>query len=275
VEGHRDIKIMRGPGTRPRYDKYATTVWLASGSDNPGSNKFLQPFGWAEFSPLTDDQARQYRSNRKQDFAGWEAEQQEILVRYREQAAALAREQEQRELEAARLAEERQRREEELRRYPWRALLPELERVADWGALKTRVLENEDFVQFQGEKEIGEAVGRAAVRVAEANRKKWDEERDRMVADWLQPSSVDWQPMAASAAKPAPETRVDTDLLRAIEELQDWDAWKKLKVTISKLDPECSRALMDKFKGWKLKKSKNKQQKKAYNDLAKRVKKFG
>ncbi len=191
VEGHRDIKIMQGPG-QSKYKEYATTLWLAAGSDNPTTNKFLKPFGWAVLSILSEEEIRQLKKERKDSFKTWETDQQQAIIAFKEKIELLTTQRKTEELEKKRLAEKQLKKEEELLKFPWRLILPKLEQISDWGALKTEVLEHEDFKQYQKEEEVGRAVMEVAVQVAEKNRKRWDESRDQLVAEWLVPSAVNW-----------------------------------------------------------------------------------
>jgi CRISPR-associated protein Csm5 len=54
VAGNRDIKIMKGPRTRPAFLDHATTLWLASPARKDKNVKGLHPFGWAGISRLDD-----------------------------------------------------------------------------------------------------------------------------------------------------------------------------------------------------------------------------
>ena len=48
IEDNRHIKIMQGRGAQPKFTTDgATTIWLASDSPDPDSNRDLLPFGWA------------------------------------------------------------------------------------------------------------------------------------------------------------------------------------------------------------------------------------
>lgn len=47
IEDNRYIKIMQGKGAQPKFEDNATTIWLASDSPDPDSNRDLLPFGWA------------------------------------------------------------------------------------------------------------------------------------------------------------------------------------------------------------------------------------
>jgi CRISPR-associated protein Csm5 len=54
IEGYRDIKIMLGGGKK-RYDRAATTLWLAGESSKPKDNAGLRPFGWAALKDVGED----------------------------------------------------------------------------------------------------------------------------------------------------------------------------------------------------------------------------
>jgi CRISPR-associated protein Csm5 len=46
IEGNRNIKIMQAGGEF-KFDNHATTIWLASETSNPTTNRGLIPFGWS------------------------------------------------------------------------------------------------------------------------------------------------------------------------------------------------------------------------------------
>jgi len=274
VAGHRDIKIMQGPGTKPKYKNHATTLWLAAGSDNPSTNRFLQPFGWIEFSLLTAEQTEQCAQEQTAAFHAWEQDQQEVLTAFTARAEALARQQEEARMVQEQRAAEQQRREEELRQYPWRAVLAGLDSITNWGDLKTQVLEHEDFTAHQSEQEVGQAVADTACRVGKAIGRKWTDERDTVVGQWTAVSGITWKSLAAATEGVVQTPQCNTEHLEQIRGLTNWAAYKKSGFKISKLDKQCAQALKAKFSNWKLKKSKDKQQKKAFNDLVKRLKKL-
>lgn len=254
VEGHRNIKIMQGPGVK--YKDHATTLWLAAGSDNPSGNKSLQPFGWAGFTRLSIEEVRQFEKERADMFHAWESGQQEAITVFREKANLLIRQREAEKLEQKRLANEQRKKEEELQKYPWRCtVLPKLELISDWGALRTQALEQEDFKQYQAEGEVGQAVAEVAVRVAKAIGKKWDGKRDDIVAEWLQPSSVKWE-RQSPVETPTPNNPL-LEKIRSFKTPADYDR----SLEIANLDIECCRALQPLFKSWKW----NRQRAKAHN----------
>ncbi len=273
VAGRRDIKIMQGSG-KAKFKDHATTLWLAAGSDNPGSNKFLQPFGWSVLTMLSEEEAMDFEEKKITAFNVWETEQRQTIVDFKENAKLLAKQREEEEQKKQRRAEEQRIKDEELRKYPWRVFIPEsLLSIADWGALKTKVLENEQYIQYQAEQEVGRAVAETVIRVAKSNRKTWDENRDLVVAEWLEASAIQWQPMAKGiAALPNPH-KDSSALLEKINNLQKWSEYQAdNSVKIPKLDKPCAEALRIKFIEWKLKKSKGKQQQKSFKALNKRLK---
>jgi len=280
VEGHRDIKIMQGPGVRPKFKPHATTLWLAAESDNPSTNRNLQPFGWVEFALLSEDKAAGYRAKSAAQYEEWQTEQQQAVADFKKNAELIARRKEEEIREQERQAEKERQRTKELEKYPWRAFLPGLEHIADWGGLRTQVLEQEKFIQYRMEEEVGRAVMETALQVASAIGKKWTKERDRMVAEWLQPSGVKWQSMTKDSKPVALPQKDNSGLLAQINGFsengeQGWQEFKTAKIKINKLDKQCCEALKAKFSTWKLKKSKKKSsERKAYDNLNKRLKKL-
>ncbi len=78
LEGYRNIKIMQGPGVRPRFDDHATTLWLASEMRKPVNTQGLRPFGWAVLTDAlavkqeTAEAEKQHEAERQRQ-AQWEA----------------------------------------------------------------------------------------------------------------------------------------------------------------------------------------------------------
>ena len=164
------------------------------------------------------------------------------------------------------------------KKYPWHATLRQLGDINDWGALKNQVLANKELRKYQAEKELAEAVFKMAENVARNHPKKWSNERDQAVADWLQPSGLAWQPLARTGTTGQQTAqKTDTQLLETIRNFSDekkkgWSQYKEANIKINRLDKQCAEALKEKFSQWRLKKSKNKAEKQAVNRLAKRLK---
>jgi CRISPR-associated RAMP protein, Csm5 family len=66
IEGHRNIKIMKGKGTPPAFSKNgATTFWLASEEEKPKTRGKLKPFGWAVLGDLTEDVEKTFNKSKQ------------------------------------------------------------------------------------------------------------------------------------------------------------------------------------------------------------------
>ena len=62
IEGHRNIKIMKGKGTPPAFSKNgATTFWLASEEEKPKIRGKLKPFGWAVLGDVTEEVGKSFQ----------------------------------------------------------------------------------------------------------------------------------------------------------------------------------------------------------------------
>ena len=55
VDGYRSIKIMQGCGQKDKFDRLATTLWLAANSRKPNTNRYLRPFGWAVLAEVSEE----------------------------------------------------------------------------------------------------------------------------------------------------------------------------------------------------------------------------
>lgn len=269
VEGHRNIKIMQGPKVKPKYKPYATTLWLAAASDNPSTNRNLQPFGWAEFSLLSDKEADKCRRESVAKYSSWESGQQQAVADFKKGAELIARQKEEKKRARERQAEEERKRAEELEKYPWRVFLPDLGQIADWGALRTQVLERDVFKQYQQEEEVGRAVMETALRVASSIGKKWTDERDQSVAQWLEPSGIQWQPLAVRDSN---EENSLVEKIRSFAKPADYDR----SLDLASLDLECCQALQAVYKKWNWHKKKKAKvgNHRLWQELQKRIKGF-
>ncbi|MDW7774382.1 MAG: type III-A CRISPR-associated RAMP protein Csm5 [Desulfobulbaceae bacterium] len=114
VEGHRQIKIMKGKGERPGTEKFATTFWLAANSKN-AVNQTVTPLGWAVLEVLTSSDAAKLREDFEQKKRKEEELKQRIFIE--QQRERELREEELRTLqeEEARLKAEQEAAEEKER----------------------------------------------------------------------------------------------------------------------------------------------------------------
>lgn len=155
---------------------------------------------------------------------------------------------------------------------PWLSFIRKVDTVEDWGQFKQTVLDAAIDADWQVKAEVAAAVNAAAIKAQKQNPKKWDKEREQLVADWLQVSGVKWQPAAKRKQATPPAQKDNSALLEQINSLAGWAEYKEAGIKITKLDKECTTALKEKFVNWKLKKSKDSQQKKEFKSLVKRLK---
>lgn len=232
VNGHRRIKIMKN-GFKPQ----TTTIWLAANSKKPSTLKHAAPFGWASLTILSEKEAEELEKQKLEKFNHWETKLEKELVIQRQKKLELEKERKEK--------EEKKREKEEIERlYPWRKYLAPLSAISDWGALKTHVLENQDLLQYQNEKEVGHAAEKAARQVAENHPEKWNRERDTIVKTWLEPSGITW----IDRSKPD-KNSAENELIGKIRNFSgpgDYDR----SLDISSLDKECCGLLVAHFKKW-------------------------
>ena len=271
IEGCRDIRIMLAKGVKEKKSlPYATTLWFAANSPRPSTGRFLRPFGWVAMALLAGGEAAHCAGAVAASADSWRREQERKLTAFRERAerlraTALEAEQQRRALA------ERQRIEEELdRKYPWRKLLPPLESIDNWGDLRHKALDDEGLLTHRAEPEVGRAVRAAAERVRAARPKKWDAERDAVLAGWLEPSAVPWSVQAGAPTAGLPPGALSAEEKARVETLaalRDWGEYKTLAPVMGELTRTEAEALRGVFASWGLKKAKNADKKQALKDL--------
>lgn len=150
----------------------------------------------------------------------------------------------------------KQQEDEEQKKYPWQPSIQKIESITDWGQLK-QLLDSKDIQTYQGRNEVGNAITEAANRIRKASPKKWDVERDTLVAEFLKPSGIFWKLLAEAPAPVAaslpPEEQAAVE---RIEKLADWGAWKNAKITMDSLPLPALKKLQEKFTAWKIKNGK-------------------
>lgn len=143
------------------------------------------------------------------------------------------------------LDEQERQREQNL--YPWRPFLKKIEAADDWGQLK-QLMENSALLEYQANKEIVEALKNVAESIRKNNVKKWDANRDKLVADWLQPSGMSWEAESGTLENPiTPEQQAE---IEQIQKIKDWGAWKTADIDIDKLSSSALNALKERFIEW-------------------------
>lgn len=146
--------------------------------------------------------------------------------------------------------EEEQKKEREQRLFPWRPFLKKIEAVADWGQLK-QLMENSNILEYQANQEIGEALKNAAEKIRNNNAKKWNDERDNLVCEWLKPSGVDWE--CTNIGKMAEDNSItseEQEIIDKIKGIKDWGAWKSANININNLPLTALKPLKERFHEW-------------------------
>jgi len=262
IDGHRDIKIMGGKGGNTRYLPHATTTWFTSDTKKPRSSTELKPFGWVALSVASDVELRETRAfevtERQNMEQKWLAGREE-RERIKEE---VARKQEQDCL----ALEKQQAEEEEARLSPWRAWIKGIEGIVDWGMFRQLVLDNKEAEGWRNEPEVGSAVAEVAHKVKERWPEKWDVDRDRMTAEWLEGAKIDWG-VITTDDKSTAVVQASPQLER-IAGYRDWGHYKTDPIALSELDKHAAERLTEKFKAWRCHEKKaKKDKKKAWKEL--------
>lgn len=104
VDGHRNIKIITADRKKPRFDKKASTIWLASETKNNQYNKGLLPFGWVCIQELSGDLHKKtlsYERDFQADLEIRKKNKQEAIQKAREEKERQQQEAEKKERELA------------------------------------------------------------------------------------------------------------------------------------------------------------------------------
>jgi len=248
IEGKRDIRIMLGRGKNKQED-HATTVWLAASSRN--STTGMQPFGWSSLTRLSASETDGVRKEVQAEYSRWLNGHQHQLLVYRERVAAATRERAEVERRVKLEADKKRLEELEKERYPWRELYPLLDSQSDWGGLKINVLESVDFLKFQDIDELAQRVGEKAKIIASGNKKKWEEDRETLVREWLLSAGLDWSSgVFVKKTKEPNLSKNQQELMDRISSCADWGQYQKNPIPVAQLDRLTGHALKKKFEDW-------------------------
>ena len=171
--------------------------------------------------------------------------------------------------------------EEDDKRFPWKKCIREVEKIADWGQLKQKVLDNgcDAFKMRLVHPEVAEAVKEIALRIRKKHRKKWSDERDKEVAQWFEDTGIEWVSFSAESTSHKPGEKSpkngEDQLLAIIESLKNFKEYGKRKkeLSIKSLSLICCEALEKQFRAWKCNKAKKKtNEAKEWQKLQKRIK---
>lgn len=151
------------------------------------------------------------------------------------------------------------REEEEVRQFPWRPSLRELEAVANLGDFRQKGLEKDILIRNRSNPEVFKAVYTKAVTL----RREWNAENrakyDPLIAEWLQPSGLAWPPLEQSAATTINEAGAELERLHAITK---WADYLAAPANLDILSKNGLKKLKEKLEGWGCKANDAKEDKK-------------
>ncbi|MDX9835274.1 MAG: type III-A CRISPR-associated RAMP protein Csm5 [Desulfobulbus sp.] len=285
LSGVAEIKIMKARvGGRQEFEflNKTKTFWFAA--TRAEAQKNMLPFGWAlvEIAPRQDlpqlqawcEQQSSGRPDMHEEYS-----QLAAALRAAESAATDLRQQVRAAEAAERKRQEEQcRQEDELRRFPWRAFLPELRQTGNWDDLQKSVAK---IVDWLSELEVAEPLKEAAERVRTNYPKTWTPERDGTVTQWLTPSGLPWS-VAATTVDGLGVDEANGSNRVAEAGFKDFGDWLgrggQLGVTMASLTLEETRTLHGLFRDWNLdnRKSwkKSPAKKEVWNELQQRLRQF-
>lgn len=147
------------------------------------------------------------------------------------------------EAEKRRLEEEARRQAEIDKQYPWRKHLRDLDTITEWGDLRQKKLDDPALREYQAEQDVAEKISAAADRIRRARKKKWKQEWDAYLQDWLNPAGVAWVTAAAPPQPSEDEHTLSAEERAAIERIDALMAhddqgqkWAVVKEMVADLD---------------------------------------
>ena len=171
---------------------------------------------------------------------------------------------------------EKQRKADEEKKYPWRAFLREIDGIQDWGTFYQKILIRQEAEKWRNRSDVAQAVKDKASEIRNRYQKKWNIKRDILIADWLAPSKLSWEPLIQKDKEEKPEEKLSKEerlVLEKIKGYNDWGQYVNDPVVINKLDIICADELRKKFKDWECDNNRAKGDKRnAWKELQKRLK---
>ena len=157
------------------------------------------------------------------------------------------------EAEKRRLEEEARRQAKIDKQYPWRKHLRDLDTITEWGDLRQKKLDDPALREYQAEQEVAEKISAAADRIRRARKKKWKQEWDAYLQDWLTPAGVAWLTDTAVSPPPEVDPTLSAEERAAIERIDALMAhddqgqkWAVVKEMVADLD-RCSKPVVQKL----------------------------
>jgi CRISPR-associated protein Csm5 len=81
IEGHRDIKIIQKQGEKPKFDKSATTFWLAAEAPTNYQKGQLHPFGWVSLGRMTEAMIADFERKRLEEKEFFQTASEQVATK--------------------------------------------------------------------------------------------------------------------------------------------------------------------------------------------------
>jgi len=147
------------------------------------------------------------------------------------------------EAEKRRLAEKARQQAKLDKQYPWQKHLRDLDTITEWGDLRQKKLDDPALREYQAEQEVAKKISAAADRIRRARKKKWKQEWDAYLQDWLTPAGVAWGTDTAPPLPPEDHPTLSAEERAAIERIDALMAhddqgqkWAVVKEMVADLD---------------------------------------
>jgi CRISPR type III-A-associated RAMP protein Csm5 len=180
------------------------------------------------------------------------------------------------EQERIRIEIEKQRKADEEKKYPWRSFLKEIDGIQDWGTFNQKIFIGQEAKRWRDRSDVAQTIKDKASEIRNRYQKKWDIKRDMLIADWLAPSKLSWEPLIQKDDEEKQEEKLSKEerlVLGKIKGYNDWGQYVNDPVVINKLNIICADELRKKFKGWECDNNRAKKDKQnAWKELQKRLK---
>ncbi len=137
-----------------------------------------------------------------------------------------------------------------IRESPWQGLMPGIIEIEAWGLFKTRVLDGEEHAKYRHIEPFVAAIVERATFLRERWKKTWEDDRDALVASWLEPTGIDWHSLIPKKEPVATFTIEEQAAVDGIVQLRDWGMFKQRNVDMAALPDVALDALRAKLKEW-------------------------
>ncbi|MCF6265489.1 MAG: type III-A CRISPR-associated RAMP protein Csm5 [Desulfuromusa sp.] len=205
----------------------------------------IYPFGWVKLTLCDKEEYDEYWQKKGQQDQKIARQRQQLrqtkIVRRQQQLEEQIKLQQQKE----QVEQERKAQLEDEQKNPWKKVVRQLDKINNWGDLKQQILEKEELAEFRNVAEFVQGVLEQAI-IVRGNTKKWDADRDAILALWFEPTDLQWQ--GDNQENSATETDPAVD---QINDLADWGAFSNSGIIMDSLSLLALQALKLRLQEWK------------------------